>query len=398
MRWNPSPQNNVVGVVSLILSVSVSVSRSRSTTSGFAARRASNKQGKKKKAATSQAGFGISKTLPSYYNVDSAEAIKHKRLLHFLEEECECEGLEGHTVGVDTTSGLRGVFAKEAFQPGDYLFAIPFVSTLLIDETFLEGDASTDEVRLSASRLETGVTFLQRFVQDDDKWNPYLDCLPMSTEDPNFDPTPDFWSDSEIRELQVPTLVKEMLTRKVEVEQKTSSSREQNNVDPQQLQHALWLVRTRAFTTLKKAMTLDGTEGMLQRTVLIPYMDFLNHDSQTFNAELQVIETKAYDESFYALVATRHISKGAELLIRYGAGDETSLELYSKYGFIPQGNEEKDKELLADLEVDWSNSSSSSSSSCTSLEEDQDEWKTATGTRKSILELRIYLKQILPVQ
>jgi hypothetical protein len=56
------------------------------------------------------------------------------------------------------------VFAEEAFQPGDYLFAIPFVSALLINKTFLEGDASTDEVRLSASRLETGVTFLQRFV------------------------------------------------------------------------------------------------------------------------------------------------------------------------------------------------------------------------------------------
>jgi hypothetical protein len=75
-------------------------------------------------------------------------------------------------------------------------------------------------------------------------------------------------------------------------------------------------------------MTLNGTEGMLQRTVLIPYMDFLNHDSQTFNAALQVIEIKAYDKSFYALVATRHISKGVELLIRYGVGDESSLELY----------------------------------------------------------------------
>jgi hypothetical protein len=52
------------------------------------------------------------------------------------------------------------------------------------------------------------------------------------------------------------------------------------------------------------------------------------------------LKPKEYDESFYALVATQHISKGAELVIWYGAGNEaTSLDLYSKYGLIPQARQ-----------------------------------------------------------
>jgi hypothetical protein len=72
-------------------------------------------------------------------------------------------------------------------------------------------------------------------------------------------------------------------------------------------------------------------------------VDFLNHGgtgaSSTTNAALEVVETKSYDESFYALVATEPIRKGQEIRICYGTGKETSLEIFVKYGFLPAGKE-----------------------------------------------------------
>jgi hypothetical protein len=385
------PQSKVSITCSVVSLLLLFIDRSQALAGRKAAKQKARPPAKSK-------GFGSSSS--SSYTVDTSETTK--RLLDFLEDE-ECEGLEAMEVGFSKDkeedgaggAGLRGIFAKERLEPGKFICAIPFVSTLLVDETFFAGTSS--EKQLSGERLESALQFLDKFSGEEEgnnnnKWKPYLDCIPKSVNDPNFDPTPDFWSDEEIGQLEVPELVDEMVTRKRGLERMASennSNSDSGGVDLDQLQHAAWVIRTRAFTTLKKAMTLDGTEGLLQRTVLIPYLDFVNHDSQQPNAELQVVETKEYDESFYALAATRPIPKGAEIRLAYGTGKETSLALFGNYGFLPQDNQQNDQQILEllDLEsINWS----------TSLEEDEAmlaEEATA-GTRKTALSLRVYLKQL----
>ena len=128
-------------------------------------------------------------------------------------------------------------------------------------------------------------------------------------------------------------------------------------------------------------------------------MDFVNgaDDSRPHNAELQVVETKAYDESFYALVTTRAIPYGGEIRIRYGTGQETSLDLFVKYGFLPQqceeiSNSDKRTLLLEQLEgVSWS----------TSLGDDQARLQTLVGQEeplRTILRFRIQMKMIMSQQ
>mmetsp|Transcript_28348 Transcript_28348/g.68960 ORF Transcript_28348/g.68960 Transcript_28348/m.68960 type:complete len:167 (-) Transcript_28348:162-662(-) len=59
----------------------------------------------------------------------------------------------------------------------------------------------------------------------------------------------------------------------------------------------------------------------------------------TANAELQVVETKEYNESFYALVATQPIQKNEQICITYGTGEESSVDTFIKYGFLPTFDE-----------------------------------------------------------
>lgn len=107
---------------------------------------------------------------------------------------------------------------------------------------------------------------------------------------------------------------------------------------------------------------------------------------------MQVVETKEYDESFYALVATKPIRKGTEIKICYGTGEETSLEIFSKYGFWPEVEDpKKEKKKLQKLleNVEWS----------TTLEEDKAMLlETEEGAKEpmnTILSIRIYAKSLL---
>lgn len=334
------------------------------------------KRSGKKGGQKSPRGFGIvPPPMESSYTADESPSIKG--LLKFLEEE-EVEGIEILEIGY-SRNGLRGVFAKESIEEGEYICAIPFVSTILVDETFVES-SDHDADLLSANRIENAVKFHNIMETESAKWKPYFDCLPTQDDD-NWTETPDFWNVREIKSLEIPSLVENMLQRKQEI-QKTSL---ETGVDTQQLQLAAWLVQSRAFTTLKKAALIDPDdpdkltrEGLLQRTVLIPFIDFLNHASKSPNAEMQVVESKAYDESFYALVANQKIPKGKEVRIQYGTGKETSWDLFGKYGFLPEANQSNDLDYLRSSE--WS------------LENHQDSENLSQ--QKAIL-LRKYLKSLL---
>eukprot|EP00980_Cylindrotheca_fusiformis_P017157 scaffold5281_cov127-Cylindrotheca_fusiformis.AAC.6 len=344
---------------------------------------------KQKNRVQSSRGFGNIR-----YVLDTSPSTV--KLLEFLEDE-EVEGLDSLDIGF-AKNGLRGVFAKESVAKGNYICAVPFVTTFLIDETFTERNEKKEDL-LSAHKLEKAVQFLEKMQTQKETWQPYLDCLP-TTGDGNFDATPDFWSEDEIRQLEEPTLVEDMLSRKAELETLAA----EKGYDLKELQRAAWLVRSRAFTTLKKAASLDPDdpenltkEGLLQRTVMIPFFDFLNHASVDANSELQVVETKAYEESFYALTATCNIEKGSELRLQYGTGKETSMELFAKYGFLPLDNMQNDFAYWKSAApVAWS----------TTLEEDKKRLSQITKGKNSpvdgrsavqaqILSFRVYTKQVL---
>jgi hypothetical protein len=375
---------------------------------------------KKKKTAKRKRNKSAVIPTPAYIPYESepgkfGEATR--ALLEWLDEE-EVEGLEGVEIGISkpdakdtegTSPGLRGVFAKRDFLPGEYVLAVPFVTTLLVDEDF---DPTSDpgEVLLRADEPEVGFRFWESFVCPDDaerseKYKAFLDCLPLTTDDPNFDGTPDYWLEEDIRRLEIPGVIDKMLSRKKAIEEfsdqvaihrikddSKDDGDDETNVASSALatiQQCCWLVQSRAFTTYKKAMTIDGTVGLLSRVVLIPFIDMINHASRKLaNAEMQVVETKEYDESFYALVATKAIQKGQEINICYGTGEETSLEIFSKYGFWPDVEDrEKEKEALRKLVegVEWS----------TTLEEDTAMLATEEGRRepmRTILSIRIYAK------
>ena len=331
---------------------------------------------------------------------DSQQATR--ALLEWLDEE-EVEGLDGAEIGVSKpdapSPGLRGVFAKRDFVPGEYMVAVPYVTTLLVDEDF--GPTSDPgEMVLRADEPELGFKFWESFFcleESKIKYKAFLDCLPMTLDDPNFDGTPDFWSEEDIRRLEIPSLVDKMIARKEAIEgfvdqlldgKSSSEDKEGDTI----IQQCCWLVQSRAFTTYKKAMKLDGTAGLLSRVVLIPFIDMINHASRKHaNAEIQVVETKEYDESFYALVANQIIRKGTEIKICYGTGEETSLEIFSKYGFMPKVEDRpKEKVALEKLlrDVEWS----------TTVEEDQAMLETEEGARepmRTILSIRIYAKNLL---
>jgi hypothetical protein len=310
-----------------------------------------------------------------------------KMLLEHLIEVEEFEGLDSLDVGFDVYTNLRGVYAKENFQKGEYICTVPFVSTVLLDETFFPTTEPNDEMKLSISRLENASKFLEMVVNAETPLESlYRGSLPLSSSDTNFSPTPDFWNENDIKELQVPSIVDDMLTRKEQV--RRCAADKQVDCTETELMHALWLVRSRAFTTLKKAITLDMTEGLLQRTIMVPFFDLLNH-KRSCNAKIEVLETKEYDASLYALVAKRNIQKGDEITICYGTGEEPSWELYCKYGFWPEGHGDNDQKLVSEV--------ADPDSWTTSLEKDLDDLKKLSrvdSIKRSILDFRVRLKKI----
>jgi hypothetical protein len=194
---------------------------------------------------------------PSYIPDASA---KVQRLMDFLIDNEECEGIEATTIGYSNDKcQRRGVFAKESFEQGDYILAIPFVSTILISETNA-GEQGLSDIQL-------GFQFWQQYLQyynesnvhfqNNFPWKTYFDCLPTRNS-PHFTPTAEFWTDDAVEAVEVPMFVDEMKRRKQEV--KAISNQHTANTDTNQqklsddLLFASWLIRSRGFTTVKASV------------------------------------------------------------------------------------------------------------------------------------------------
>ena len=303
---------------------------------------------KKRKKQTHGGGFGKpaagTKNAAEYIPDDSPAIRSLVKVLK--EEECEGIGAEGGTeIGICSTTGRRGLFAADDYQAGELMLGIPFPCcvTLAMDDISV-GEPSDAELGLRLLNLlsESEHRSCDKNCVD---FAPYFQSFPTLEE--NFDATPDFWTVPEIEQLELPFIIQRAMERKESIGTLAQSQK----VDQSQLQFATWLVKSRGFTLLKPMVTPnlpthdtgDAIEEpvttIVSKTVLIPYIDMINHcNPESANAEMQVLETKVEDESFYALQATRFIRKGTEITIAYGTGKESTADLLAGYGFIPSKN------------------------------------------------------------
>ena len=328
-------------------------------------------------------GDGFGKSPAKAYIPDTSNKIQE--LISFLGDE-ECEGIgpaQGTEIGFHPTTLVRGLYACKTFEAGDFLLGIPFPACLTL--------AVDDVTERETSDAELGLRLLQRILttehqqQQQPDYGAYLHCLP--TRDQQFDASPDFWSEDEINSLEFPPLIERAKQRKLETLRMATT----HQVNPDQLQFATWLVKSRGFTLLKPVRfeALPETTGaglpypdggtIMSKTVMIPYLDMINHSSEKANTELQVLETKAEEESMYALQALCHIPKGSEITLCYGSGQESSVEMFSNYGFCTVNNPNDITLMNSWKDYVWS----------TSIEQDEAELKLIMNDRKGVDKVRI---------
>jgi len=100
-------------------------------------------------------------------------------------------------------------------------------------------------------------------------------------------------------------------------------------IDFETLQFVTWLVTSRKFTITQRK------NQQIRTVLLIPFFDFLNDHSSDYcpNAKRKVAEQKdGEDDSFYMLESIRRFAVNDHVTITYGTGNETSAELFAKYG------------------------------------------------------------------
>jgi hypothetical protein len=426
-------------------------------------------------AATSSAAASSS------FQPDTSPAVV--RLTQWLDEELDdCDGVGATAIGYNNNNNRRrGLFATEDYTAGEYILAIPTSACLTIyDRVYdmMADQQDDDDGEIGSSNdqeardIRDGALHLRQLLiksasssrqeqqdgpdEENFFWQIYLDTLPTDDESSqrHFDPTPDFWDDDIIRQLEVPQLVTDMLLRKAQ------------QLDPQEeqtpsLAFCTWLVRSRAFTTFQMLGTTareeepkeqqaegdavaGGDRTLRTRTVLIPYLDMLNHVSAgTSNTVMEKIESPVVDverggdddddyndndagsrrnddtTSYFALVAAQDIAANDELTVTYGSGHETCLDLFTKYGFwLPNNPNDANLECLSlssSSSVLWSTSLAQDEQALAALmqqrlandddgQDDDESLSTRHHDRRrqrhhrSMLELRIHLKRLQQLQ
>jgi len=221
-------------------------------------------------------------------------------------------------------------------------------------------DPSKDEAGLT-TLAQDGANFLNMYsnnAQAKQLWAPYLDTLPQPGT-AQFDPTPDFFDGEEMELLEFPRAIRLIKSRKDQIVSLASET----GMDVDELQFATWLVCSRAFTISVATESEEKDKDMLENDsvaesdgevgeketvvakaqsktirVMVPFIDMANHSSDQPNAKLTLIDPEK-DEAWFALEATRPIKAGKEIVIAYGSGVESTVELLLNYGFVPKSNQ-----------------------------------------------------------
>jgi hypothetical protein len=351
------------------------------------------------------------------------EDLKSNAFLQWMYHKKDCQGEEDAVQIQTSQDGLRrGVYAARPITQGEHLFAVPFESTILIEE-----EETTD--------VERGFKWIQiqTELQQQQDWKPYLDMLPSREQSMFFDATPDFWSNDQIQALEIPQFIEQIMRKKQSIQRKAQN----HGMDVSELQFATWLINSRAVTLVDNPDNEDlddelisdylyddgndeidesveefddnneeGVVGSSIKTtcVLIPFLDMINHSSENFNTVFSVMSDRgddAYNDDnaeeklYYAAVANRHIAEGEEVLISYGTLADTSLELLLHYGFVP------DKNPYDEDFMEWSGVGDKICNCwSTSLQEDQQKLaaleevaKWNNSVERTILKFRIRMKK-----
>jgi len=243
----------------------------------------------------------------------------------------------------NSQTGRRGVFATEKYKKGELLCQIPSDLGLALSDPAQKGD----DVPTMA---HVGRNFLQMYAKNDQakqQWKPYLDTLP--SQEQHFTATPDFFTNEELALLEFPRVISRANDRKFQIQELAATTSSDGDFTMEELQFATWLVSSRCFPISlsdsdDKTTTVDEEGNAIMKAadakivrVLIPFLDLVNHASNGPNVELHLIDPEK-DDAWFALRALKPIQPGRELLLSYGTGIESSVELLLNYGFVPREN------------------------------------------------------------
>lgn len=347
----------------------------------------------KAKAASGQ-GFGSSQTTTYIHTPDTGEETQ--RLVKFLTTQ-KAKGLNDIDIGFDKETGRRGLFATKKFKKNEKFCRIPSDCALALGDPSKNGEDAPTPAHRGANLLE----MYMKNEQAKNTWSPYFDTLPTK-DSKTFDRTPDFFVDDELELLEFPRVINRAKQRKKEIEEVAA----ERNLSVEELQFATWLTTSRQFrlylptpeSEKDDIMPEEDEKGQIISKggekkalhVLVPFIDIANHNSDQPNCKLTIIDPEK-DDAWFALEATRPIAAGKELVIAYGNGLESSVELLMNYGFVPPSNKidalmlkKGGDDTIADLET-WT----------TTLDEDQTMVEMAKDdpVLEKILQFRIRMKE-----
>jgi hypothetical protein len=270
---------------------------------------------------------------------DTAETTQN--LLNFLKGQ-NAKGLDSVDIGFHQETGIRGLFVNTSVKKGQIVCQIPSDCALALSDPNKNGDDTP-------TIAHGGANFLDMYwhhQQHRQIWSPYLETLPRQGSE-QFDPTPDFLVDDDLALLEFPRLIQRANERKEQVAA-VSVDRE---ISVEELRFATWLVSSRAFQLSlsspvaendemphydERGQVIDKAQKKTIR-VMVPFIDMANHSSDQPNCKLTLIDPEK-DDAWFALEATRPIVAGKELVICYGSGVDSSVELLLDYGFVPTSN------------------------------------------------------------
>jgi hypothetical protein len=297
------------------------------------------------KSGASGGGFGAGSQSKIVHTPDTTETTQ--KLLQFLTAQ-NSKGLKDVEIGY-APNGVRGLFCTKNFKKGKMMCQIPSDVALALSDPSKNGE---DAPTLSHG----GSNFLSMYWKNEEAkklWAPYLDTLPAQGS-AQFDPTPDFFETEELELLEFPRLIRQATDRKEQI----ATVAAEKGIDVEELRFATWLTASRAFRISISAESTDNDENeegeeepklddrgqIITKAgeekdirVMVPFIDMANHSSDQPNAKLTLIDPEK-DDAWFALEATRPIAAGKEIVIAYGNGIESSVELLLNYGFVPQSN------------------------------------------------------------
>jgi SET domain len=307
----------------------------------LAATKSKGRKGSSQSTSTSGGGgFGAASKAPTFiHTTDTGESTQ--RLLQFLKAQ-KAKGLDNVDIGFHQDTGVRGLFCTTNLKKGQIVCQIPSDCALALSDPNKNGDDAP-------SIAHGGANFLDMYWnhgQNKQLWSPYLETLPKRGSE-QFDPTPDFLVEDDLALLEFPRLIQRAKERKAQV----AAVAVEKGISEEELQFATWLVSSRAFQLSLSApaeekdempqyddrgQVIDKAQKKTIR-VMVPFIDMANHSSDQPNCKLTLIDPEK-DDAWFALEATRPITAGKELVISYGSGVDSSVELLMDYGFVPSSN------------------------------------------------------------